>query len=84
MAGCSLGVTLAFANFENVKPNFFASETETTEVPDSMTPEDKEEWMRQAMARCRKVCEEKVDEDIYDIKHRRVFKEIRKEKQEDK
>jgi len=80
-AGCSLEVTLKFADFENVKPGFWAGITQEWEADEKvMSIGDIAEMISTAQDVCRKVCEDKVDKDIYDVKDVKLFARILEEK----
>lgn len=79
-AGCSLGVKLSFAQYENVAPTFWAGEELTAEESAGMTDKEKQDWYTHAMQLARERVEAEVDKDIEDVKGRKVFNEIRKAK----
>jgi hypothetical protein len=77
-AGCSLEVTLKFADFENMKPSFWAGIKEEwdTEKDGDLTIEDIYAKIDEAQVACREICEKKIDADIYDVKNVKVFEQI--------
>ena len=78
-AGCSLEVTLKFADYENMKPSYWAGikkEYETSEGDTVLTDEELRIGISEAQDVCRKICEDKIDVDIYDIKQVKVFEQI--------
>lgn len=81
-AGCSLEVTLKFADYENVKPSFWAGVSKEYDGSEASSPTDEELRIEISNAQdaCRKICEEKIDSDIYDVKQIKLFEEILKRK----
>jgi hypothetical protein len=82
-AGCSLEVTLKFADFENVKPSFYCgiNEEYDSECGDNiLTNDELYTKIRKTHAACRAICEEKIDTDIYDVKEVKLYTQINKMK----
>jgi hypothetical protein len=81
-AGCSLEVTLKFADFENVKPNFWCGVSEEWEDTEReiLTDEELRDRIIEWQTICRKVCEQQVDKDIYDVKQVKLYEQINKRK----
>lgn len=81
-AGCSLEVTLKFADFENVKPSFWAGINREYNDQEDIVPTNEELLVMASEAQdaCRKICEERIDNDIYDVKQVKVFAQISKNK----
>jgi hypothetical protein len=78
-AGCSLEVTLKFADYENLKPSYWAGVSREWESSEGDTlPEysDILTMIGDAQDACRKICEDKIDADIYDVKQVKVFEQI--------
>lgn len=70
-AGTSLGVTLKFQDFENVKPSYWAGLEET--VPDDWTDEQIIARQTEIMENSRKIVEEQIDVDIDDVKNVKFY-----------
>lgn len=81
-AGCSLEVTLKFADYENIKPSFWAGIKEEwdTEEDGVVKREDILELIKGTQESCRKICEDMLDKDIYDVKEVKLFQEVLKRK----
>ena len=77
-AGCSLEVTLKFADFENVKPSFWCgiSQEWDTKEDGLLSREEILGEIDKAQNQCREICETKIDTDIYDVKNVKVFEKI--------
>ncbi len=77
-AGCSLDVTLKFADFQNVKPGFWCGITEEwdTDVEGKKSEEELLERIDTVQKACRRICEEKVDIDIYDVCNVKLYQQI--------
>lgn len=81
-AGCSLEVTLKFADFENVKPSFWCGITKEYDAMEDLIPTDEELFAEISAAQdvCRTICEEKIDTDIHDVKEVKLYAQINKMK----
>ncbi len=77
-AGCSLEVTLKFADYENVKPSFWAGITVEYDPQEEIVPTREQllEQIKEAQVQCREICEAQIDKDIYDVKNVKVFEQI--------
>jgi hypothetical protein len=74
-AGCSLEVTLKFADYENLKPSFWCGVTEEWDT-DVDGVFDVYQKIQEAQVACREICEAQIDKDIYDVKQIKVFEQI--------
>jgi hypothetical protein len=88
-AGCGLEVTLKIMPgekvFEFVKPSFYAGlkeEWEDSERGQVTSDEEMFARIKYVQDQCRKICEDQVDKDIYDIKEVKLFAEVLKMKGE--
>jgi hypothetical protein len=77
--GCSLGVTLKFGDFENLKPDFWAGVKE--DVSDSYSDEQVLERVKELQDKLRALCEAQVDNDVYDVKELKVFEKVKQLKE---
>ena len=77
-AGCSLEVTLKFADYENVKPNFWAGVTLEWEQDKTLTEDAVRDSITYWQGVCREICESQIDKDIYDVKKVKVFEQLNK------
>lgn len=76
-AGASLGVKLPIPNIKygNVSPSFWLGIEEGYEE-DELSEDQLEERCNEILDECRKIVEERVDEDIEDVYEVKVFKQI--------
>lgn len=86
-AGCSLEVTLKFADYENIKPSFWCgvseewdTDSETGIGRELLSEEQIMEVIKTYQGVCRKICEAQIDADIYDVKQVKLFSEVSKMK----
>lgn len=70
-AGTSLGVTLKFQDFENVKPSYWAGLEEV--VPADWTDEEIAKRQREIMENARLIVEQEIDRDIDDVKNVKFY-----------
>jgi len=75
-AGCSLEVTLKFAEYENLKPSFWCGISEEWETEEPVSYDNLKVKISTVQDMCRTICEEKIDTDIYDVKTVKVFEQI--------
>jgi len=78
-AGCALEVTLKFAEFENMKPSFWAGISEEYDASEGDVAPSREELLekvKDALSDCREIVEERIDSDIYDVKQVKIFEQI--------
>jgi hypothetical protein len=76
LAGASLDITLKFADFENVKPGFWAGLEE--DVSDDLTDEDIANRIGDIHTLVRGIIEDRIDNEIYDVKEVKVFSQIKR------
>lgn len=81
-AGCSLEVTLNLGNYENLKPSFWAGITKEYDALEDHIPTEEGLYAEISAAQdvCRKICEDKIDADVFDVKNIKVFQEVLKRK----
>lgn len=77
--GCSLGVTLKFGDFENLKPDFWAGVKE--DISDNYSDEQVLERVKELQDKLRALCEAQVDNDVYDVKELKVFEKVKQLKE---
>lgn len=77
--GCSLGVTLKFGDFENIKPDFWAGAKE--DVSEDLSDEQVLSRVKELQDKLRSLCEAQIDSDVYDVKEIRVFERVKQLKE---
>jgi hypothetical protein len=84
VAGCSIEVTMSLGEktYEFVKPSYYAGVTEEwdTEKDGEMSEEALKERITHYHKELRRIVEDEIDIDIYDIKQVKLYQEILKEK----
>jgi hypothetical protein len=84
VAGCSIEVTLSLGEntYEFVKPSYYAGVTEEwdTEKDGEMSEEALKERITHFHKELRRIVEDEIDIDIYDIKQVKLYQEILREK----
>ena len=80
--GCSLGVTLKFGDFENLKPDFWAGIKE--DVSEGLSDEQVLDRVKELQNKLRTLCEAQIDSDVYDVKELKVFEKVKQLKKEGK
>jgi hypothetical protein len=77
-AGCSLEVTLKFADYENMKPSYWAGITVEYDPQEETVPTREQllEQIKEAQNQCREICEAQIDSDIYDVKKVKIFEQL--------
>lgn len=87
--GAALGIKLELTRFENVSPHFSAAvkgkpvteefgaeQSYDMSVGREMTEEEITAEIKQLHDICRRAVEERIDEDIHDIKGTKIFQEV--------
>lgn len=77
--GCSLGVTLKFGDFENIKPDFWAGAKE--DVSEELPDEAILDRIKELQYKLRALCEAQIDNDVYDVKEIKVFERVKQLKE---
>jgi len=77
-AGCSLEVTLKFADYANIKPSFWAGYEESWDASeaDLLSEEEIKNKIKFWQDTCREICEQQIDKDIFDVKEIKVFEQV--------
>jgi hypothetical protein len=77
-AGCGIEVTMKIGDFEFVKPNYYAGVTEEWDTVEDgmMNEEELEKRITHFHKNLRKLVEDEIDVDIYDIKQVKLYQEI--------
>lgn len=79
-AGASLGLTLAFEKYENLKPTYWAGVTES--VPADWSDKQIADRQKVLMENARRSVEEQIDKDISDVKDVKFYELLRMKRSE--